>query len=568
MSLIQEIKEKIISLGNRDFEKEIISIEDIEYPPKLEMGDLSLPMFKLAKVLGKNPAELAQEYMSKFEDYEMVKTVTVMGAYLNFKLDKFRIAEKLLIQIEDENTEFGKLTQKKPRKIMVEYSNINTHKEYHAGHLRNISFGDSVSRILLAAGNNVVPVSYINDFGGHVAKTIWALQEFYDSSKLPENKGKFLGEVYVRAVKELEKNEIGKRLVGGIMKKIESRVGEEYELWKKTRQWSIDQFDMIYKELGIKFDAIFYESEYIDDGLEKTDELLKKGILEESNGAIIANLEKENLSVLLFKRSDGTALYPVADLALAIKKFDDYNLDESIYVVDNRQTLHFKQLFKVFEKMGYQQKMVHLAHDFVKLPSGMMSSRSGNTVTYYDIKDDGMKRAIQGTAKRHEDWNKEKIEKVATKLVNGAIKFEMLKVGSDQIITFDLDKALSFEGYTASYIQYTYARIQSILKKADIKLVIHNSNFDLLVEEKEQSIILKLLKYPGVIQKSATQYDPSEIAKYLFELAQLSNDFYHSIQILKSEKETKLARLALVKSIAQVLKNGLELLGVEVIDEM
>ncbi|GAG05542.1 unnamed protein product, partial [marine sediment metagenome] len=270
--------------------------------------------------------------------------------------------------------------------------------------------------------------SPFNDFGINVAKTLWAYLEFYKDKKLPENKGYFLGQVYVRAVQELEKDPLAKEKVIFMMKKIEKGKGDEYKLWQKTRKWSIEQFDKIYQEMGIKFVRIFYESEFIDKGMKIVEELYEKRFLIKSEGAIIANLEEHDLGVLMFLRSDGTALYPVADIPLAMEKFKKYKLDKSIYVVDVRQSLHFKQLFKTLELLGHtlaklstsKPEMIHLSHEFVKLPAGMMSSRTGNVITYEDLREQVFNKAISETKKRHKKWDEKRIERVATAITNGA----------------------------------------------------------------------------------------------------------------------------------------------------
>ena len=565
---MENIKLKILKTLNKKYGKEILDISDFSYPPNEEMGDLSLPCFKLAKELELSPVELSQllvkELASVFKD---VQSLVSVGPYLNFFIDKSSLFEGVFNELGKEKEYFGTNKSGAKKRVMVEFSNLNTHKETHVGHLRNMFYGDSVSKILLANGFDVVPVSYINDFGIHTAKTLWAYNEFYKNKLIPKERGAFLGEVYVRASEELKDNEVGKRMVSFMMKKIESREGEEYELWKETRLWSIEQLENIYEELGINIEHVFYESEFIEKGIKQVKEMKENGVLKESEGAIIADLEKYNLGVMVFMRSDGTALYPVADIPLARHKIEEYKLDESIYVVDNRQKLNFKQLFKVLELMGYKQKLVHLDYDSVTLPGGAMSSRDGNTVTYDDFKTEALEKAYLNTKEKHEDWPEYKIKEVAQKIIFGAMKFEMLKVGSDQIITFDINQALRFDGYTSAYLQYTYARISSILRKADEKEK-SKINFDLLKEEKEKTLILKISKYKEALKKAGDTYNPAEIAKYLFELAQSLNDYYHSVQILKSEDDLKQVRLSLVFSVQQILKNGLKLLGIDVMEEM
>jgi arginyl-tRNA synthetase len=463
---------------------------------------------------------------------------------------------------------------------MIEYSNANTHKEYHVGHLRNICFGDAVNKILSANGFKSLPVSYINDFGIHVAKTIWWTfnKENENSPMLSDknlDKGYFLGQMYVRACEEIKARDSANEEVGEVMKKIENRQGQDYKLWQKTRQWSITQFANIYKELGINFLHIFYESEYIDKGKDIVANLYEKRIFEKSQGAVIANLEKYNLGVLMILRTDGTALYPVADLALALEKFKKYKIDKSIYVVDIRQELYFKQLFKVLELLGIKKAMAHLVYDFVKLPSGMMSSRTGNVITYKELKKELFTKAKAETASRHEDWNEAKLNKTADKITIGAIKFEMLKVSASQVITFDIEQALRFDGFTAAYLQYTGARINSIIRKANsTRHEPHNTQHttadmpEVDVEKKERLLILAISKFPEAVRKAGAEYDPSAIAKYLIELARDFNDYYHSVPVLQTELKNREARLKLITAVKQAIGNGLNLLGVEVLEEM
>ncbi len=574
MYALDKLKKEIAVLINNVFNSDIVQASGLVYPPNIKMGDLSLPCFVIAKQSGKNPAEVAESLVVSLSEKlskpnSKIATVFAKGPYLNFKLKKENLVKEVLGEIVKLQEEYGCNELGGKQKTMIEYSNVNTHKEYHIGHLRNVCFGDSVHRIMLANDYKSIPVSYINDFGIHVAKTLWAYLEYYKDVDLPENKGQFLGQVYVRSNKETKDKPHLKDLVNFMMKKIESRQGEEYELWKKTRQWSIEQFDVIYKELGIKFDKIYYESDVIEKGRAMIDKMLEKGILKYSQGAVIADLEEYDLGVLVFLRSDGSATYPVADIPLAKSKFDEFDLDASIYVVDIRQALYFKQLFFIMKQMGYKKPMIHLGYDFVKLPDGMMSSRSGNTITYEDLKKLLMDKIQKETRSRHVDWTDERIDVVSKTLTKAVIKFEMLKTGAQQTITFDIDKSLSFQGYTAAYLLYSSARISSIIKKSGLSEArILKTKKIFLNENKEHELIIKLAKYPDAVKQAAKNFDPSIICKYLFELAQDFNDYYHSVVILKAENEKIKAKLLLILSIKQVLVNGLNLLGIDVIEEM
>lgn len=568
MNLLEKVKKEIVKEVNKALGKNLIQVSDLVYPPNKDMGDLSLPCFSIAKESGKNPASVAGGLVGKVKVGYFVAGIKTAGPYLNFTLKTEKFSESLIGEIIDKKNAYGTNEKGKKKKVMVEFSNANTHKEYHVGHLRNLCYGDGVSRILSANGYDSIPVSYINDFGIHVAKTLWAYLNFRKDETPEENKGYFLGQTYVMASKKIKEDQSAKPLVEFIMKKVEAREGREYKLWQETREWSIEQFSKIYKEMGIDFKNVFYESEFIDKGRRMVEDLRLKGIFEKSQGAVIANLEEYKLGVLVILRSDGTATYPVADIPLAIHKFEKFNLNESIYVVDGRQALYFKQLFKILELIGYGQKMIHLGYEVVKLPSGMMSSRSGNVITYEDLRDKLFAKAKEETKKRHSDWSEDKINKVAEKIIIGAIKFEMLKVGAMQTITFDIEKALDFSGYTAAYLQYTSARINSIIKKSKVKPESIKANFKNLKENKEHGLLVKMSKYPEIIERAADNYDVSEITKYLFELAQQLNDYYHSIQILKESEEIRDARLVLINAANQIIKNGFSLLGIENIKEM
>jgi len=544
---------------------------DISYPPSPELGDLSLALFALAKSTKQNPVGLAEEIRQKLSKNKALKPLVLdiktVGPYVNLFLNYGNLTAKVLGEIKKEKNKYGQNTSGKKAGVMIEYSNGNTHKEVHIGHLRNICFGDSVNKLLVASGYQAIPVSYINDFGIFAAKTLWYFlrhEKRYAASK--DSKGYILGNCYKEAVSALEDNDLAKAEVVKIMKEIESRRGDTYQLWKKTRTWSIDYLKEIYQELEIKFQKTFYESEVIGDGLKIVQKLIKSGLLVKSDGAIIADMEKYKLGVLPIIRSDGTALYPVADLALAVKKFKENKIKESIYVVDVRQALYFKQLFKIMELMGYKQKITHLAYDFVTLPSGMMSSRSGNVITYRELMDEALASTIKTTKEKRSDWSDKKIKEVAKAIALSTIKFEMLKVSSQKTITFNIEEALKFDGYTATYLQYTHARIMSLTHK--VKGVKKTADYGVLSEPQEKTLIVKMAKYPEAVKRSADNYDPSEITKYIFELCQDFNDYYHNVQIIKSSTAVQGARLELVGAVGQIIKNGLELLGIKAINEI
>lgn len=568
MTVLEQVKQKIADVLTVD-------ASSFSYPPQAELGDLSMPCFVLAKKKQRNPVLVAKDLEEEFKNMPellgIVSEVRAAGAYLNFFIDPEYLAKNLLHEIKTKKEKFGHNNFGAKKSIMIEFSNGNTHKEYHVGHLRNICYGEAVVRLLDASAYKVIPVSYINDFGIHVAKVLWFWDDYLrrigDSAK-GLDKGYLLGKCYSAASQKIADYDKAKEEVAEVMKAIESRTGKAYKLWQTTRKWSIDYFAKIYKDLGVEFKDTFYESDFIAQGLVIVADLLKKGILEKSQGAIIANFEKYNLGILPIIRSDGTALYPVADLALAIGKFKKYKLDESVYVTDLRQSLYFKQLFKILELMGRHEKMSHLVYDFVTLPSGMMASRTGNVITYHELKQEALEKSQAEIIKRHNDWSKKKIAELANKIALGAIKFEMLKVSAEKIITFDVNEALRLNGYTSVYLQYACVRINSLIKKANLKRIVLPRKLSALIVPKEKELLMKIAKYPAFVLSAATERDPSNLVKYLFELAQLFNDYYQTINILQAETDVKNWRLSLLDATRQTLKNGLELLGLEVVSEM
>lgn len=552
--ILNLIKEKIAKTFN-------IEESLFVYPPNNELGDISLPLFSLSKEKGESPNSLAlkikEEVLSLDDFTDVFEKIEVVGPYLNFFINKkYLINETIKFVLNNsQNLFYNDFGQQK--KVVFEYSNANTHKEIHIGHLRNIVLGDSLVKIYLANGFDAHSVSFINDFGINTAKTVW----FYKNKK-----EKNIGLCYSQAVAELEKNSDINKEVGEIMSDIEKRHGENYKLWQETKDLSLLDFKKVYDILDVDFEKTYFESDLIDEGLEIVDDYLKRGIFKKSEGAIIADLEDYKLGVLPVIRSNGTALYPVADLALANRKFQDFSgLKKSFLVVDVRQSLHFKQLFKVLELAGYQNDFTHLSYDFVKLPEGMMSSRSGNAVSFEFLFEKIVERLSQESKKRHEDWSDDKILENSHKLAVAILKFEMLKISPNKIITFDIEEALRFEGFNALYIIYSLVRMKSILRKADFDFSFADLDRLLinLEEDLEKNICLDILKFGDVVFKAGKDNDPSEIAKYLFSFIQNFNNYYQKINILKAEEKTMQARIVLIKSCILLIENAFSLLGIK-----
>lgn len=536
----------------------------LEKPPQPDMGDVAFPCFTFAKTFKKAPQAIAIELVEKLEPSGLVGKIEAAGPYVNFHFDRKAFATAVLHEVLSATESFGSAGSKEQGRVMVEYAQPNTHKDLHVGHLRNICLGLSVVRIMDAAGKDVIPVSYIGDTGADVAKCLWGYRTFHADDSIPENKAKFLGEMYVEASRKLDEDESLKEGVAEVQQLLESGDEMLVGLWKETRQWSLDRFDEVFEELGATFEKVYYESEVLDDGKRVVEDLLARGIAKKSQGAVIMDLEEYDLGVLVILKSDGTGLYSTEDLALATRKYADYDVVSSVHVVDARQSLYFKQIFKTFELMGFDKELVHLAYEFVTLKDGAMSSRKGNVLSYEHFKDELLHRTEAETRKRHEDWEDTKIRETAWTIAEGAMKFGMLRQDPDRKIVFDITDALSFEGFTGPYVQYAHARLSSILAKAGEEAAKTEGSDD----EDEYAALRLLAELPEKVRESALQYKPSILAQYAFELAQACSQFYRDVHVLKAEGEVKSRRLAIAESLRIGLRRSLYLLGISAPEEM
>jgi len=557
--LIVKILKKEVKLP----EKEIDSL--IEIPPNSEMGDFAFPCFTLSKEFKKSPNQIAEDLKKKIKLPKEIFSVEVAGPYLNFFINKKIFAEKLIKEISKQKEDFGKNNLGKNKKIMVEFSQPNTHKAFHVGHIRGTSLGESLARILEFSGEKVIRANYSGDTGMHIAKWIWCYKKYHSKEKLKDDES-WIASIYVDAVKKLSKDEKLQEEVNEINRKIEDKSDKDInELWKKTRKLSIDSWKKIYLELNTKFNVYYFESEVEGEGKVVAKELVKKGIAKISEGATIIDLKKYNLGVWVLLRNDGTVLYSAKDIVLAKRKSKDYDLDQSLYVVANEQDLHMKQLFKTLDLIQFKdvKKLKHISYGMVRLPEGKMSSRTGDNILYSEF----IKEVVDYPKKRIKERNikisKEELEKRALAVSIAAIKYSMLKQGSSKIITFKKEDALNFEGDTGPYLLYSYARASSIIRKVKFK---KSSARILDLEPKEFELTKKLSHFPEIVLGANKTFNPALIANYSYELAKLFNEFYHACPVINSENES--FRLKLVKSFRIVLKNSLNLLGIETLEEM
>lgn len=569
-SLRNLLKDNIKWIFNLDIEEVTIN-KQISLPPKPEMGDMAFSCFLLARELKKSPQMIANELSMKmiFSEDDIFKKVEQTGPYLNFFLNEKNFSKAVLICSKK-----GSLTkpfEKKQDKIMVEFSQPNTHKGIHIGHIRNMAIGDSLIRILRHTGYETISANYLGDSGAHIAACLW----YYEKSKMENTnnseKGEWLGIVYTEAKRHLEDNPSEKNEVSKVQKLLEDKDPHWIGLWNKTREWSIEYFKNVYDLLDIHFDVWFYESEEEEPGKVIVEEFLNKGIFKYSDGAVICELEDLPLAIVL--KSDGTTLYSTKDLALAKRKFEEFHIDRSIYVVGDAQSLHFKQIFSILKKMGFKQadKCYHLAYGMVSLPEGKMSSRTGNVVLFSDLKKSMNEYIYESYLEAKKDWNDEKKKETSRKIIVAAIKFGMLDQDVRKNIEFRMEDWLSFEGDTGPYILYAFARIQSILRKSEksgMEIEPDLENSHLLTMPEEKYVIMDIQEFPDIIEHVANNYCIDELCKYLLKLSKDFSKFYHNCPILKADRDLAAARLQLIIAVSEILKTGLNLLGIDPPEEM
>jgi arginyl-tRNA synthetase len=566
----EEIKELLTLVG-------VTTAVDFTTPPKVEMGDFAFPCFGLGKLAQKNPVEVAKELAEKLNnkvkerhsDY-IVGRAQAFGPYVNFFLRPARLAEFFVSAIGKQAESFGTNGRDKGQKIVIEYPSNNTHKEFHIGHFRNVCIGNTLVALYRAAGATVYPINYLNDFGSHVAKCLWGLQKFHAGEKPPANKQRWLGEIYAEASRYIVEHSEVQEEVAKLQQQIEAKDKSIWALFSETREWSIEKFNELFKELGVEHAAVFYEKDLKADGQKTINDLLRQGIATiGEGGAIIVDLNQYKLDVAMLRKSNGSGLYLTSDLPLAEVKFKKYKADESIVITGQEQVFYFKQLYKILSLIGFNKKLTHISYGLVNLPEGKMSSRTGNVVIYEDLRDQVYAKLLEETKTRHADWKIKQVEQTAWLLTQAALKFDMQKHEAVKNITFDIKEATAVEGFTGPYVLYAVARIASLYKKAKIEKIKPANSFKELSTIEEKQLALFLGEFPEVVEKALAQYNPSVIARYTFDLAQAFNNFYSKHSVVEAEsKELAGERLALCLAVQQVLKNALKLLTIETVEEM
>ena len=511
-----DFRSEVASLISKELKCKKEDVVDVlEVPPESRFGDYAFPCFKFAAKLKKKPVDLAKDLASNLKG-DFIDKVEIKGPYLNVFLNNEVVAKEFLSDIFVKKRRYGMSTKGK-NKIMIEFPAPNTNKPLHLGHLRNIFLGQAMNNIFSFLGHDVVPVNLNNDRGVHICKSMWAYEKFGKGKKPDKKSDHFVGDFYVMYNKHA--NEKSEKEIQEMLKKWEGGDKEVIALWKKMNKWALDGFDETYKRLGVRFSKVYNESEFYDKGRSVVLNGLKKKLFyKNEDGAVEVDLEKDGLGKKVLLRPDGTSIYITQDLYLARKKFDDFKIDRSVYIVGSEQNYHFKVLFKLLKilKVPYAEKCFHLSYGMVYLPEGRMKSREGTVVDADDLLDKVGDLAKKEIEKRHKVNAKESVER-SEKIGQGALRFFLLKYDPSKDIKYDPQESLSFEGETGPYVQYAHARCCSVLKKSKVKV---SKDVDFSVDSEEEVLLVRQLgKFDYVLDQAARQYKPSILARYLLDLS-------------------------------------------------
>ena len=541
---------------------------------------LAVPLFPVAAaeprsgkrvVVPKRAQELAEEIRGYLDKQPLgFSHIEAVNGYLNLYFSTSAYAHRVVDTILQEREDFARAEQR-GETVMVEYSQPNTHKAFHVGHLRNVILGGSVCRILEFAGYEVIRANYLGDIGLHVVKWMWNYLKNHAGEAPGENKTHWMNAIYAEADQMFQDPE-NEAEVRALYARWNARDPEIVELWKKTREWSLEGFQEIYDLLGEDFDRIYFESEVEDPGVVLVEEMVKNGLAEDErpDGPVFMDLDaavgtEDEYRVLVLLRSDGSSLYATKDLPLAIRKFKEFNLDQSIYVIDVRQSLYLKQIFKTLEILGYDwsDRLHHLPYELVNLPGNVtMSSREGTVVLFDDLIEEATQRAWKIVDEKNPEISDKAKDAIAEAVALGALKYTMLSRDNTKVVTFDWDAALDFNGQAAPYIQYAHVRAGSILRKAGQDLP-EGADFPSELEKAEVDLIELMTRLPEDVLRASEGYRPLIIANLAYDLARAFNDFYNTCHVLNAKPEVRAYRLRLVAAAQQAIATSLRLLGID-----
>lgn len=571
-----------------DFKKEIAEIiaknlegltEDeiksmIEIPQDQSMGDYAFPCFRLAKTMRKAPNLIAAELAEKLQGEQLFSEVSPVNAYVNMFVSREEMMKSTVSEVLEEKENFGRSDIGGNKKVIVEFSSPNIAKPFHIGHIRSTVIGNSLSKIYDALGYDVFKINHLGDYGTQFGKMICAYRRWGNREDVINSPIKTLLGYYTKFHVEVEEHPELEDEARAIFTKLEQGSKEEVELWQWFREESLKEFQRVYDMLGIEFDSYNGESFYSDKMPRFEKELLDKGLLQESKGAQVVDLEEYKLGTALIKKSDGSSLYITRDIAAAVYRKENYDFYKNIYVVATQQNLHFQQLFKIIELMGYDwaNQCVHVPFGMVRLEEGTMSTRHGRVVFLEDV----LNGAIEKTREIIEEKNPniENLEEITSQVGIGAVVFNELSNNRIKDYTFKWDQILNFDGETGPYVQYTHARCASLLRKVGEDIVAKaqdpkNVDFALLAKSDSAYELTKLIyAFPGVVEQAGEKYEPSIITRHIIDIAQCFNKFYHDEHIIVDDEVEKTSKIALVIATKRVIATGIGLLGMKAPERM
>ena len=561
------MKNQIVNLLSQNIE--VLTSEEIsqliEIPPKPEMGDFAFPCFRLAKSYHKAPPMIAQDLKESIGDQAFLSEIKVVGGYLNFYVDKAQYAQQIIDKYNNA-TDYGCSDQGKDKTICIDYSSPNVAKNFHVGHLRTTIIGNSLYKIFSKLGYKVVRINHLGDWGTQFGKLIVAYKKWGSREAVEEKGIEELMDIYVKFHEEAEKDDSLNDEARAWFLKMEQGNEEALEIWQWFRDISLKEFMRVYNILGMEFDSFAGESFYRDKTADVIKRLTDDGLLKESQGAMIVPLDEYDMPPCIVAKKDGSSIYATRDLAAILYRKATYNFDRCLYVTGLEQKLHFAQVFKVIELMGndYAKNLVHIPYGLVSLKSGKISSRKGNVIFAEDL----LRESINKTTSIIEEKNPDipDKEEVAKQVGIGAIIFNDLYNKRIKDVIFDWNKLLNFDGETGPYVQYTYARASSVLRK--IGEVPDTIDYTLLTDEASIGLLKEIERYPQVIKDAAERYEPSVIARYSIDLAHAFNKFYHECQINVEDETTKYTRTNVVKIARYIIKDALSLLGIQCPEQM
>lgn len=564
------MKEQLIDIlaeNIQELEKEEIA-SALEIPKKSDMGDFAFPCFKLAKIYRKAPNMIAEELTGKIleKNYDIFSKVENVGGYINFFFAKEQFAKQLMKTISAEN--YGSSTEGEGKTICIDYSSPNVAKNFHVGHLRTTIIGNSLYKIYSKLGYHVERINHLGDWGTQFGKLIVAYKRWGSKEEVEKNGIAELMKIYVKFHQEAEKDDSLNDEARAWFVKMEQGDEEALSIWQWFKDISLVEYKRIYKLLGMEFDHYTGESFYRDKTQDVVDKLNAKHLLVESDGAHIVPLDDYNMAPCLIMKKDGSSIYATRDLAALFYRKETYHFDKCIYVTGLEQKLHFAQVFKVIELLGYDwyDQLVHVPYGLVSMEGGKLSTRNGNVIYAEEILHESIRKIYKIIEEKNPDL--EDKETVARQVGIGAIIFNDLYNQRIKDVVFNWDKILNFDGETGPYVQYTYARCASVLRKAGEVTIPEEIDYSVLTDEVTMNLLKDITRFPGVVKDAAEKYEPFMISRFAVSVAQHFNKFYHDCQINVDDENIKMARLKVVSVTMRVIKDALELLGIECPEQM